>query len=87
MLVHKEAKKDPHRTTKIKRFTNKYNWEVIHFPSKQDNWKKIEKNNVTININILYAKKEKKYPTYVSKHNSTCKKHVNYGIILWSKNF
>ena len=30
---------------------------------------KFEKNNVTIALNISYAKKEKIYPAYVSKHN------------------
>ena len=48
---------------------NKYKWEGIDFPSKKDEWKKIEKNNVTIGLNVLYAKKEKIYPAYVSKHN------------------
>ena len=33
--------------------------------------KKIEKNNVTIALNVLYVKKEKIYPAYVSKHNSS----------------
>ena len=30
---------------------------------------KLEKNNVTIALNDLYARKEKIYPAYVSKHN------------------
>ena len=38
--------------------------------------KKNEKNNVTIALNVLYAKKEKIYPAYVSKHNSNCEKQV-----------
>ena len=38
--------------------------------------KKIEKNNVTIGLNVLYAKKEKIYPAYVSKHNSNREKQV-----------
>ena len=35
------------------------------------------KNNVTIALNVLYAKKEKVYPAYayVSKHNSNREKH------------
>ena len=45
---------------------NKYNWEEINYPSKKDVWKKFEKNNVTIALNILYTKKI--YPTYVSNH-------------------
>ena len=53
-------KKDLQRITKIKRFINKYIWEGNNFPSGKDNWKKLEKNNVTIAVNFLYAKK--KYP-------------------------
>ena len=58
-LSYEEIKKDAQRITKAKRFRNKYNWEGINFPSKKDDRKKIEKNNVTITLNVLYAKKEK----------------------------
>ena len=58
-------KKDPQRITRIKPFINKYIWEEIHFPSGKDDWKKTEKNNVTIALNILYAKKEKIDPVDV----------------------
>ena len=36
MLHHEEIKKDPHRTTKIKLFINKHNWEGIKFTLKKD---------------------------------------------------
>ena len=36
--------------------------------------KTFDSNNVTIALNILYAKKEKIYPAYVSKHNPNCEK-------------
>ena len=52
---------------KIKPLINKYNWEGITFTSEKDDWKKFQKNNLTIALNILYAKKEKIYPAYVSK--------------------
>ena len=38
--------------------------------------KNIEKNNITIALNVLYGKKEKLYPAYVSKHNSNREKQV-----------
>ena len=60
----------------MKPFINKYTLEGINFPSEKDDWKKIEKNNVTIALNVLYAKKEKIYPTYISKHNSNREKQV-----------
>ena len=50
-------KKRSTRITRIKPFINKYNWKVINFPSEKDNWKKFEKNNRTIALNVLYAKK------------------------------
>ena len=39
---------------------NKYNWDGINFSSEKNDWKKIGKNNVTIDLNFFYAKKEKK---------------------------
>ena len=39
------------------------------FFSRKKLLEKFEKNNVTITINALYAKKEKIYFAYVSKHN------------------
>ena len=42
-------------------------WEGINFPSQKDDWKKFEKNNVTIAHNILYAIYIYIYPDYVSK--------------------
>ena len=54
-INHEEIKNDPKRITKIKPFTNKYNWEGIDFPSEKDDWKKFEKNNLTIALDDLYA--------------------------------
>ena len=75
-LNYEKIKKDPQRITKIKSFINRYNWEGINYPSGKDDQKKLEKNNVTIAIIISYAKKEKIYPTYVSKYNSNRKKQI-----------
>ena len=38
--------------------------------------KKFKKNNGTTALNVLYAKKEKIYSAYVSKHNSNREKQV-----------
>ena len=40
------------------------------FPSKKDDWKKIEKNNVTNALNVLHVKKGKIYPAYVWKYEN-----------------
>ena len=50
---------------------------------KKDDWKKIWKNDMTIALNVLYARKGKIYSSYVSKHNSNRKKQV---IILMISN-
>ena len=75
-LNHKEIGKHHERITKVKPSINKYNWERISYPSEKDDWKKSEKNKLTIALNILYAKKEKIYPDYVSKYNSNYEKQV-----------
>ena len=76
MLNHEKIKKDPRRITKIKPYINKYKSEGINFPLEKDDSKKIEKNNLTVPLNVLYVKKEKIYPAYVSKHNSNSEKQV-----------
>ena len=58
-LNHEKIKKDPQRLTIIKPFINKYNWKGINFPSEKGDWKKFEKNNLAVALNVLYAKKEK----------------------------
>ena len=40
-------------------FINKYNWKEINLPSEKDDWKKLEKNNVSVALNVLYTKIEK----------------------------
>ena len=45
--------------TMINPFINKYELEGTNFSSKKDDLKKFEKNNITITLNVLYAKKEK----------------------------
>ena len=70
-------KNRPQRITKIKPFINEYKWEGVNFPSENDDWKKIEKINVTTALYVLYAKKEKNiYPAYASKHSSHRGKQV-----------
>ena len=62
-------KKDSQKITAIKPFINKSNREEINFLLEKDDWKRFEKNNITVALNILYAKKEKIYPASVSKQS------------------
>ena len=51
-LNHGEIGKRSERITKIKPFTNKYNWKGMNFRPEIDDWKKFEKNNLTIALNV-----------------------------------
>ena len=57
-LNHKQTGKHSERITKVKTFINKYNWKDVNFPSEKDDWKRLGKNNVKIDLNVLYAKEE-----------------------------
>ena len=67
----------PERISKIKPFTNKYNWKDIDFPAMSKDWKKFESNN-EIALNILYVPHNTKKINiaYKSKHNLTRGKKV-----------
>ena len=64
------------KNTKIKPVIDKYNLKGANQHSRKANWKNFEKNNRKTALNILYAKKEKKYPLYVSSYNSKLEKRV-----------
>ena len=65
----------PERVSNIKPFINIYNWKGINYPSKTDDWKMLEKNNLIIVLNILYVKEKEICLAYISKINLNCKKH------------
>ena len=76
-LNHEEIKKDLRRMKKNKTFTNKYNWERINFPLEKDDWKKFEKNIVTITLNALYAKK-KRYILLMFQNKTQIEKNKSF---------
>ena len=75
MLYYERINEDPLRITKIKPFIDKYNWKRINCPSEKDDWRKVEKNNLTIATNISYVTKEI-YFADCSKYNSNCEKQI-----------
>ena len=70
-LDYEKVKKDSQRISKIKPFTDQYNWKEIDFPSHSKDWKKFESNNKSIALNILYVPHniEKIKHAYKSKYN------------------
>ena len=55
--------------------------EEVNFSSEKYDWKKFGKYNITIALNVLYAKKKNIYPVCVSKHHSNCEKQVIFSMI------
>ena len=57
-LNYQTIEKDPQGISKLKSYINKYNWEGINFPAGSKEWQRFERNNDTIALDILYAKKK-----------------------------
>ena len=53
-LNHQNIENHPERISNIKPFIDQYNWEDIDFPAGIKDWKKFERNNKTIALNIFY---------------------------------
>ena len=53
-LNYQTTKTNPEKISKLKPYINKYNWEGIDSPTGPKEWKKFERNNKTIALNILF---------------------------------
>ena len=76
-INHEEIKRDPQRISQIRLFINKYNWDRIKYPSKIDDFKTFEKNN----INLSCIKEMPICLAYISKIKSGCEKQIIFLII------
>ena len=54
-LNYRNIESHPQRISKLKPYINKYNWEGIEVPAGPKDWKKFERNNKTIALNILFV--------------------------------
>ena len=77
-LNYQNIKNNPERISKIKPFTDQYNWKEISFPSNKEEWKKVELNNKSIALIILFVpyNTEEIRLLYKSKYNLKCKNQV-----------
>ena len=84
-LNFENIERDPQRISKLKPYINKYNWEGIKFPAGPKDWKKFERNNKTIALNILYVlhNTKKINLVYKSKYN---RKRENQVVLLMITN-
>ena len=71
-LNYQTIEKDPQRISKLKPYINKYNWEGIDFPAGPKEWKKLEKNNNTIALNVLY----------IPRNTKTIVLHIDQNVII-----
>ena len=51
----------------MKPFINKYNWDKIKNPSKIDDWKTFEKNNLMISLNVFKYQRKGNMPSLYFK--------------------
>ena len=77
-LDYQSIKTNPERISKLKPYINKCNWEGIQFPAGPKDWKKFERNNKTIVLNILFIPHNTKIinVAYRSEYNNKRKKQV-----------
>ena len=87
-LNYQTIEKDPQRISKLKPYINKYNWEGIEFPAGPKDWKKFERNNKTIALNILFIPHNTEIirVAYRSEFNNKHKKQVILLMITNGKN-
>ena len=85
ILNHQNIENHPERISNIKPFINQYNWEDIDFPAGIKDWKKFERNNKTIALNILFVPHNEKTINlaYKSKYN---RKRENQVVLLMITN-
>ena len=78
-LNYRNIDHHPQRISKLKPFTDNYNWDNICFPAGHKDYSAFEKNNSDISINILYVPHNTKQvkQAYISKHNNERDTHVN----------
>ena len=84
-LNHQNIENHPERISNIKPFIDKYNWKGIDFPAGIKDWKKFERNNKTIALNILFIPHNTKTINlaYKSKYN---RKRENQVVLLMITN-
>ena len=73
-LNHQNVGNHPERISNIKPFIDQYNQEGIDFPSGIKDWKKFERNNKTIALNILFIPHNKKTINLAYKSKYNCKR-------------
>ena len=83
-LNHQDIENHPERISNIKLFIDKYIWRGIDSPSGSEDWKRLEQNNKTTALNILYVPGNKKIG--VACKSKYKRKPVNQVVLLMTAN-
>ena len=77
-LNHDKINNLPEIVSNLRRYINCYNWQGIYFPVDLKDWKKFEKNNESIALNILFVPNDTKdiRLAYKSEYNGKRKNKV-----------
>ena len=75
---YQNIERNPQRISKLKPYINKYNWEGIEFPAGPKDWKKFERNNkaIALNISFIQHSTDTIRVAYRSEYNNKRKKQV-----------
>ena len=66
-LYHEQIGKNYCIITKIKQYTNNFDWKNVNFPPQEQDYKTFEMNNKSIAINILYVPSDTGKISYLYK--------------------
>ena len=82
-LNYQNIERDPQRVSQIMPYIDKYYWKRTEFPAEPKSWKKFEKNNKAIALNVLFVphNTETMRVSYRSEYNNKREKQVNLLII------
>ena len=70
-LHHEQLGAHPERISKMRPFIDRYDWSGIKFPTSNNQWKKFEKQNPDVALNVLVIEGELKIQQgYISKYNT-----------------
>ena len=73
-LYYEQIGKNYRRISKVKHYTNNFNWENINFPPQEKDYKTLEMNNNSIALNVLQKVERKISHLCKSEFNKTRQK-------------
>ena len=79
-LNHQNIENHPERISNIKPFVGQYNCEGINFPAGIKDWKRFERNNNTVALNILFVTHNER--TINLAHKSKYNRKREYQVVL-----